>query len=68
MVCGRPFPEGQGVVLARGGFTLEFHSSRCAYRFFKLLFERLDYSCLAVARDLAGEFAKSRASRSSKRI
>lgn len=64
IMCGRPFPEGQGVVLSRGGLILEFHSGRCAYKFFKLMFDRLDYQCLTVARDIAGELAKAREARS----
>ncbi|MEM0340375.1 MAG: hypothetical protein QXN05_02625 [Acidilobaceae archaeon] len=61
LMCGRVFPEGQGVIISRGGLILEFHSSRCAYKFFKIFFERLDYQCLTVARDLAGELAKREA-------
>jgi len=55
-MCGRPFPEGQGVLISRGGLTFTFHSGRCAYRFLKLLFERVDERCvLDVARSLASE-------------
>ncbi len=46
IVCGRSIPEGQGVILRRGGLTLTFHSGRCAYKFFKLLFERVSLECL----------------------
>ncbi|MCY0868752.1 MAG: hypothetical protein OWQ48_05960 [Desulfurococcus sp.] len=43
-VCGRVFPEGQGIVLRKGSVVLEFHSSRCASKFFKTLLERMPAS------------------------
>ncbi|MDM7274515.1 MAG: hypothetical protein P3X22_000080 [Thermoprotei archaeon] len=46
IVCGRSIPEGQGVIVRRGGLTLTFHSRRCAYRFYKLLFERVSLECV----------------------
>ncbi|MEM0491125.1 MAG: hypothetical protein QXR02_05170 [Acidilobaceae archaeon] len=58
IVCGRVFPEGQGVIVSRGGLTLTFHSGRCAYKFFKLWFERVDLQCLAIARDIMREYEK----------
>jgi large subunit ribosomal protein L24e len=59
VVCGRLFPEGQGVFIGRGGLTLTFHSSRCAYKFLKLLFERADERCvLDTARGLALELER----------
>lgn len=59
IMCGRLFPEGQGVLISRGGLTLTFHSGRCAYRFLKLLFERADERCvLDAARSLASELEK----------
>ncbi len=42
IVCGRRFPEGQGIVISRAGITLHFHSSRCAAKFLRLLIERMD--------------------------
>ncbi len=52
LVCGRYFHEGQGIVLNYYGYTLEFHSSRCAAKFLRRLLEELDPSCgrSAVAR------------------
>ncbi|WP_440060138.1 hypothetical protein ACSU1N_03035 [Thermogladius sp. 4427co] len=42
MVCGRVFPDGQGLVIKYGGVTLEFHSNKCASKFFRSLLERVD--------------------------
>lgn len=41
ITCGRPFPEGQGIILNIGGEILEFHSSKCFAKFAKELFERM---------------------------
>lgn len=41
IVCGRPFPSGQGVVIKLGSDILEFHSNRCFAKFAKSLLERL---------------------------
>ncbi len=72
VTCGRPFPRGQGVVLSKGGLTLTFHSSRCAYRFFKLLLDRIDERCFVdVAKGLASELERvleERRARVQKRI
>jgi len=46
MVCGRVFPQGQGIVIVKGGRTLHFHSKRCAYRFFKLLLDMVEDDCI----------------------
>jgi len=60
LVCGRYFHEGQGIVLNYYGYTLEFHSSRCAARFLRRLLEELDPSCgrSAVAR-LVDEYRRA---------
>lgn len=42
VVCGKVFPEGQGIVLNVGDETLYFHSKRCAIKFFKNLVEELN--------------------------
>ncbi len=47
VVCGRRFPEGQGISLEKAGRVLWFHSRRCAYRFFMLLMERVEDSCIS---------------------
>ena len=47
MVCGRAFPEGQGIVLSRGDVYLSFHSSRCAAKFLRrLIMDSEDYECI----------------------
>ncbi len=64
VVCGRKFPVGQGIVLSKGGYTLHFHSSKCASKFLKLLLERLDEGCASPAlKEVLEELSKVRASR-----
>ncbi len=41
IMCGRIFPEGQGIVITYGKTILSFHSNRCASKFFRLLLERV---------------------------
>ncbi len=41
IICGRVFPEGQGIVINYGKTLLTFHSSRCAAKFLKQLLERI---------------------------
>ena len=56
IVCGRKFPEGQGIVMKVGNVVLEFHSKRCAYKFLRELVERLDPSVVEpVAKGLKKE-------------
>ncbi len=43
IVCGRVFPEGQGIVIKYGNLVLSFHSSRCAAKFLKRLVENTPY-------------------------
>ena len=60
IVCGRKFPEGQGIVITKAGITLHFHSSRCAARFLRLLLERLDEGeARRVLKELVEELRKS---------
>ncbi len=60
LVCGRKFPKGQGIIIEKAGFTLAFHSSRCAAKFFRLLIERVDDSCIRPAlRELIDELTKA---------
>lgn len=42
IVCGRTFPEGQGIVLRRANIELTFHSKSCLSKFFRLFIENLD--------------------------
>lgn len=47
MVCGRPFPDGQGIVISRGSIYMAFHSSRCASKFLqRMIKDAEDISCL----------------------
>ncbi len=41
IICGRMFPEGQGIVIKYGKYTLAFHKSKCAAAFLRLLLERV---------------------------
>lgn len=41
IVCGRVFPEGQGIILDIGDEVLEFHSAKCFSKFTKRLFEKI---------------------------
>ncbi|MCE4619169.1 MAG: hypothetical protein F7C82_00295 [Desulfurococcales archaeon] len=49
IVCGRKFPEGQGIIISKGGVILYFHSNRCASKFFKRLIENTEDSCIVKA-------------------
>ncbi len=51
IVCGRVFPEGQGIILTYGGVELAFHSSKCASKFLKQLLDR-------VPPDVLGDYVK----------
>ena len=51
IVCGRKFPEGQGIVIVKAGRYLYFHSNRCASRFFRHLLEVVDDGCIRGALD-----------------
>lgn len=41
IICGRKFPEGQGIVIKYGSLELRFHSNRCASKFLRQLLERV---------------------------
>ena len=60
IVCGRKFPRGQGIVIRKAGYTLAFHSNRCASKFFRLLMERVDDDCVRpVLGELLDELRKA---------
>mgnify|MGYP001772515736 CR=1 FL=1 len=42
IVCGRKFPEGQGIKLTIKGEDYYFHSKACAYKFLKEVIYTLD--------------------------
>ena len=59
IVCGRKFPEGQGITIVKGGVVLHFHSSRCAAKFLKALLENVDDSCITKGlKETVNEFQK----------
>ncbi len=69
VVCGRKFPEGQGIVIRRAGIELAFHSKSCFTRFFKLFAERVDEKEFKrVARELVKEFEEVRAARLKQKV
>lgn len=43
IVCGKKFPEGQGILIEFGDITLSFHSKSCALKFFKTLLSRIEF-------------------------
>jgi len=64
IVCGRKFPEGQGIVIRRAGIELAFHSKACLAKFFRLFVERLDEREYKKAvRELVREFEEVRRSK-----
>ncbi|BBD72648.1 hypothetical protein HS1genome_1037 [Sulfodiicoccus acidiphilus] len=46
-VCGRPFPQGQGIALELAGKNLQFHNKDCAYRFLRQLVTEVDSDCIS---------------------
>ncbi|NOZ88314.1 MAG: hypothetical protein GXO15_00110 [Crenarchaeota archaeon] len=64
IVCGRSFPEGQGIIITRAGITLAFHSKSCLAKFFRLFVERLDEKEFRrAARDVIKELEEIRKAR-----
>ncbi|MEB2836761.1 MAG: hypothetical protein GSR80_000712 [Desulfurococcales archaeon] len=64
IVCGRKFPEGQGIIIEKAGIVLHFHSRRCATKFLKLLLERLDdNTARKVLKELVNELEEARRAR-----
>ncbi len=49
IVCGKKFPEGQGIVIVKSGLTLYFHSNKCASKFLRRLLEHAEDSCIREA-------------------
>uniref|UniRef100_A0A7J3ZML6 TRASH domain-containing protein n=1 Tax=Fervidicoccus fontis TaxID=683846 RepID=A0A7J3ZML6_9CREN len=60
VVCGKTFPEGQGIVIEHSRLVLEFHSKRCLARFFRRLFQDApDISCIEkTIKDILEEFGR----------
>jgi len=68
IVCGRKFPEGQGIVLVRAGITIAFHSKSCLTKFFKLFVERVEEKEFKrLVRELTSEFEEMRRMKESKK-
>ncbi|KSW11885.1 hypothetical protein CF15_03540 [Pyrodictium occultum] len=64
IVCGRVFPEGQGIMIRRAGILLAFHSKSCLAKFFRLFVERLDEKEFKrAAVDVVKEFEELRKAR-----
>ncbi|AWR99944.1 hypothetical protein [Metallosphaera hakonensis] len=47
ITCGRPFPEGQGIIMNLAGRKLEFHSKACAYSFLRELLLSVPEDCVS---------------------
>mgnify|MGYP000389059615 CR=1 FL=1 len=72
IVCGRRFPEGQGIKIDVGDRVLVFHSKSCTLKFMRILLERLPREELKKAiRETLEEYdriKKERKSATSKKI
>ncbi len=69
LVCGRVFPEGQGIVVSRAGIELHFHSKTCLTRFFKLFIERIEErEFKRVVRELVRELEEARKARARAKV
>jgi len=58
-VCGRVFPEGQGIVINTGEVELAFHSSKCAARFLKMLIDKGHKEVVSASLRLARELEET---------
>ncbi|MEM2007027.1 MAG: hypothetical protein QW154_05270 [Sulfolobales archaeon] len=69
-VCGRKFPEGQGIVIKIEDREIAFHSSKCAAKFYRMLVDRgskeVISESLKLARELENVLDKRRESKSKK--
>ncbi len=69
LVCGKRFPEGQGIVIRRAGVELAFHSKACFTRFCKLFLERIEEKEFKrVARELMKEFEELQKQRMKQKV
>lgn len=47
IVCGKKFPEGQGIIIRRDGLELFFHSKGCLGKFMqRVITEASNISCI----------------------
>ncbi len=70
-MCGRVFPEGQGIVIKIGDREITFHSSRCAAKFYRMLVDRGSKEVVSESLKLAKELERlleERKEAASKRI
>ena len=69
-VCGKVFPEGQGIVIKLAGGVVAFHSSKCAARFLRLLLDisskEVASAALRLARELESKLAEIQERRAKK--
>jgi ribosomal protein L24E len=72
VVCGRVFPEGQGIILRVDDDAIPLHSSKCATKFLRSVVERLEPSIVrGIIKDVKKEFhelLEKRLKESSKKI
>ncbi|MEM1622745.1 MAG: hypothetical protein QXL79_04130 [Sulfolobales archaeon] len=55
MVCGRKFPDGQGIIIKIVDREIAFHSSKCAAKFYKMLIDRGSKEVISESLKLAKE-------------
>jgi len=58
-VCGKVFPEGQGIVIRAGGRDLVFHKKTCAARFLRELLPLLGGECGGAIDSVLKSFERS---------
>ncbi|BFH74351.1 hypothetical protein SJAV_22950 [Sulfurisphaera javensis] len=57
IVCGRMFPEGQGIKLSIQGNEYYFHSKDCAYKFLREVILTADSDCISsVIKDIKRKY------------
>ena len=57
LVCGRIFPQGQGVKITIKGTDYYFHSKACAYKFLRELVLSADIDCISdVAKEIRRKY------------
>ncbi len=59
IVCGKMFPEGQGIVLTLDNYMLTFHSKACALKFFNTLLHKVSFDLIRdTVEDTVEEFKR----------
>jgi len=67
-ICGKVFPEGQGIVIRLAGGVVAFHSSKCAARFLRLLLDAGSKEVVSAALRLARELESRQAQIQERRV